>query len=304
MTAKQFFNGLLIGAVAILNWGCSGGFQSASSSNALSALSSVTPKTGPSVNAGLAKFQSGLYAFAQTANCSQCHAAAVSPTFAAADVNTAYNSAKALVSMTSPDASVFIAYSGNGHCGVASCQAATNPANVQALLEAWATAETTGSTTTGPTTGTVARYLTQAQTVPATIPLSTSGSSAIMRFDLSRLNIAVPSLAAATLEIEIQYFDANKSEYRILKPKLVNNTAAINLQGIHVYLKTISQTTPGLEDINGVAWDTANLTVPITKVTTLPATTPINVTPLETTADAVQVQSSTDQITIGFDTLN
>ncbi|MGZ3690148.1 MAG: hypothetical protein ACXVAX_01515 [Pseudobdellovibrio sp.] len=221
-----------------------------------SPLSSQTKVDGSSDNsslasntAGLDAFTSGYYAFVKSQGCIKCHQDKISPNIGAADVNTAYQSAKLLLDVTSPNASVLIDYAGNSHCGDVACSNTSAKAVAQSNIDAWAAAELAASapTNTAPTTASF-KYQTAALKVPATIPTITSATPAVMRFDLSQLKPAVAGLQNAILEIEIQYVNTNI--YRINKPKIVGATTALVYTDIGVYMKQSSDPSVlGAEDL-------------------------------------------------------
>lgn len=243
---------------------------------------------------GEAAFKSTLYKFTQEQNCKMCHAATISPYFASADLNTAYGFAKQLVDFSAPDQSVFIKYAGNGHCGSAPC---SNPANsevVKNLLLQWANAEV-GDGTTG-----IQKYTTAALPIPNPLASITAARPSVMRFELKTFGI--PALNNALLEIEIQR--ANATNYRVNRIKIAGNTAAVRIQGVHVYVKPVGAAGIGVEDENqGSLWRTLDATAPVfARPANLPAT-PLTATPLSTTALAIQQQSTADAITIGIEAI-
>lgn len=239
-------------------------------------------------------FKSTFYKFTQEQNCKMCHATTISPYFASADLNTAYSFAKQLVDFTQPDQSKFIKYAGNSHCGAAPC---SNPANsdvVKNLILQWATAEV-GDGTTG-----IQHYTTATLPIPNPLAAITAARPSVMRFELK--SFGIPALSNALLEIEIQKLNA--TNYRVNRIKIAGNTAAVRIQGVHVYVKPVGAAGIGVEDENqGSLWHTLDATAAVfARPATLPAT-PLTATPLSTTALAIQMQSDTDAITIGIEAI-
>ena len=263
------------------------------------------------LSSGISAFKTGFYAFANQQGCVMCHNTLVHPQFANSDVNVAYSEAKGfipgtsnpLVNFQNPDAATFVTYSSNSHCGETPCQNPNNANTVKNLIRAWAQAERAGSspTTTLPTNTQKATYLTAAVPVPAKIP-SINMAPVVYRFQLSALKPAVAVLSNAVFEVEIQYITSDT--YRISRPKIAGNTAAVKITGIHVYVKTASRSDLGDEDINsGNLWDIISITAPVfTLPNTLP-TGPLGATPLDSRALNIPVQSTTDVMTIGFDAI-
>lgn len=239
-------------------------------------------------------FKSTVYRFTQEQNCKMCHATTISPYFASADLKTAYGFAKGLVDFSTPEQSKLIRYAGNSHCGAAPCSSPSNSDLMKSLILQWATAEV-GDGTTG-----IQKYTTAALPIPNPLAAITAARPSIMRFELKSFGIA--ALNNALLEIEIQKLNA--TNYRVNRIKIAGNTAAIRIQGVHVFVKPLGAAGIGVEDENqGSLWHTLDATAPVfARPATLP-TTPLTATPLSTTALAIQMQSAQDAITIGIEAI-
>jgi hypothetical protein len=257
---------------------------------------------------GLDAFQNGLYGFFRTANCTQCHAsggeAPAQYWFAQSDVSTAYSIALTLVNdnFSNPTGAPWPTYAQNNHCANPICTIAANQAVVQGMVNTWFSAEIAASGSTGAPQA-IAKYLTSTMPIPATLPMVVSKAApAVIRFPLAKVDPSLASIAGAILEIDIQLISS--TEYRITAAKIAGNTAPVTITGIHVYLKTSTAGGVGTEDPNqGEAWDAISATAAVFALpTTLPAT-PLGAVPLVTTEEDLQVQSSSDVITIGFDNL-
>ena len=149
------------------------------------------------------------------------------------------------------------------------------------------------------TTG-IQKYTTAALPIPNPLAAITAARPSIMRFELKSFGIA--ALNNALLEIEIQKLNA--TNYRVNRIKIAGNTAAIRIQGVHVFVKPLGAAGIGVEDENqGSLWHTLDATAPVfARPATLP-TTPLTATPLSTTALAIQMQSAQDAITIGIEAI-
>jgi hypothetical protein len=248
--------------------------------------------------AGFEAFKTGFYQFSQTQNCKKCHGVAQAPLFAVSDPMTAYNNAKSLLNTASPSSSVFVAYAGNGHCGDAVCSNTSVESSVSTMMSAWAAAELGGG---GPPVQTGPKYLTGAVAIPAA--LGNLGQAVkVIRFQLSDLHPALPALSNAVLEIEMQL--SNASEYHLKNIKIAGNTAAVNVTGVHVYIKTSADSGMGAEDNNqGQGWVSLVATAATSGLPNPLPTGPLNVQPLTTQAIGVNVLSPNDLLTIGFDNL-
>ncbi|MGZ3721721.1 MAG: hypothetical protein ACXVA9_02245, partial [Bdellovibrionales bacterium] len=111
-----------------------------------------------------------------------------------------------------------------------------------------------------------------------------------------------PALSKAILEVELNLYSAG--EYKVSRAKIMGNTGAVTLHGIHVFVRPSTQTGIGMEDPNqGMGW--VNVTG-VALTSTLPATlptTPLLATPIVTSAIGVVVHSPADVMTIGIDTI-
>lgn len=269
-----------------------------------------SPGSPPPGSSGLEAFRTGLYAFAApSTSCGLCHASVQVPLFASPDLATAYAAASPLVDFANPTNSLFIVYAGNNHCGVASVcgPGAGSAAIVQQDLLQWASAEAPPSGGGSPPTA-QATFLTASMPIPAmaTLPTLMTGKPALLRFALSDLKPAVASLATAVLELEI--VAPNPTEYRLTNPKVGGNTAAIQLTGLHVFVKPASVAGPGSEDMNqGDTWVGIVVDIPASTLPSPLPTTPLTVAPLDTRAIAVGAYTSSnvlnDTITVGIDGL-
>jgi hypothetical protein len=268
-----------------------------------------TPAGGPPAT-GLDAFRSGFYAFASpSTSCGGCHASVQAPFFANPDVQAAYTASKALVDFSNPTNSRFIAYAGNNHCGIASLcgPSSGNSATVQQDLIRWASAETSSGYDGGAPAAGLA-YVTASMAIPPipTLPTLTAGKTAVLRFDLSKLQPGVAPLAKAILELEI--VAPNPTEYRFTNPKIVGSTAMVQLTGVHVLVKPSAVAGYGSEDANqGDTWDAISASIPVSTLPNPLPATPLIMTPLDTRAIGVGAYTSSsvlnDTITVGFDVL-
>lgn len=262
---------------------------------------------GTSVNAaGLEAFKTGVYAYANSQGCVKCHGTVVTPKFASPNLNEAYAAAKSSVDFNALDTSALVVYAGNSHCGDQACSNPANVAAIKALVSQWVTAETAptnnngGGTTTPPAQ---AKFVTGSMALPATIPTIMVTNPAVVRFPLSALNPPVSSLTNAILEVEVQM--SNATTYRFRRPKIVGNSAAVNVKGVHLYIRPAELTGIGNEDVNQtLIWNMINVTAAVfAKPATLPAT-PLGATPLSTSSVFYSKIGVGDVIAIGFDDLN
>jgi len=306
-----FIAGMLFGISALFA-GCSApfaanvGFSSGASTLSIEAVNN---------SAGFAAFQNGFYAFVNKQGCVECHASVVHPTFAAADVNVAYASAKGteigsttpLIDFTNPSQSIFIKNAGNGHCSAAPCSDPSVRPEVQSLLEAWAAAELNGSSQGGGQVVTSSliqpTYLTATMPMPANIPSITAQAPAVVRFDLSLLSPKFAGFEDAILELSIELINAN--EYHITHPRIAGSARAVEITGIHVFIKPSTTLTGfGTEDTDqGNVWDSLNVMAPMFTLPQPLPNGPMAATPLAVQADNCAVQSASDMITVGFDQL-
>jgi hypothetical protein len=273
-------------AVSMLGVGCAASHGGGDSS-------STSTSTAPNTSSGLAAFQTGFYAFAQTQGCVQCHGASQAPLFAVSDVNSAYTAAMSIFTATTPNGQLFESYATSGHCGVASiCGDTAIQAQVDSLIQAWVTAEDSASGT--PTTPGGPQYTTGTVSIPANLPMADSqnAKAVVMSFPLASLGVA--SLTNATFKVSIIMI--NPTEYQLSNPTITGNTAAVDVSGIHVFIRPSTQTgSIGNEDPQGELWDSLQATVAFPAPTTVP--------PMATTVIDIEQLSSSDQLTIGFDSL-
>jgi hypothetical protein len=258
---------------------------------------------------GFKAFQSGFYAYATAPNsCVVCHTT-TAPKFASPDVNAAYAAAKGqqtssslpLIDFTNPSASIIATRAGDGHCGMALCSGSAASANVKPLLATWATAEITGAGpgATPTPTPVPTQFLTATMPLPSPIP-ALGATPAVMRFDLSRLGVAVAGLNGAIFELQIGM--ANATEYRISNPRIVGNSKPLTLHGIHIYLRPASGSGVGTEDLSqGSLWSNVSASVAVSTLPSPLPTGPFTTPVLSTTVLDIQTQSSADDMTIAFD---
>ena len=273
-----------------------GGHEASNSSDAGAQISA----------AGLESFKTTVYSYANTQGCVKCHAAVVAPKFASSNLNEAYLAAKSVVNFANPDSSDLATFAGNSHCGDQACSNPANSTAIRALIGQWVAAENSGSSGGGGTVTPpvpVVKYLTGSMALPATIPTIMTTNPAVVRINLSTLNPPVPSLANAILEVEVHM--SNATQYRFRRPKIAGNTAAVNVKGIHLFIRSASDTGIGTEDtVQSAIWNAVNVTAAIfAKPATLPAT-PLGATPLTTSSLFYPKIGAGDVITIGFDDLN
>ncbi|MGE4132278.1 MAG: hypothetical protein AB7F86_11615 [Bdellovibrionales bacterium] len=250
---------------------------------------------------GFEVFKTGLYKFVTDKGCAQCHGDVVNPKFANSDPQTAYDAASQLVDFDSPATSRLVRYAGNSHCGVIACSDAANSGIVEQLLIEWATAEKAVVQPVDPTQPVKNSFQTESKSVPGNLP-SLMANPVVMRFALSKLQPQMSSVSSAILEIEIQM--ANATHYRISRPKIVGNSAAISLDSLHVFVKSASDSGLGLEDTNqGSLWVNSPVTLQPTSLPGNLPTGPLTVGILHNNAIQLPALSSSDQLTIVIDSL-
>ncbi len=273
-----------------------------------SAHSGSSDAGGAAVNAaGLEAFKTSVYAYANSQGCVKCHGAIVTPKFASANLNEAYAAAKSVVDFNAVATSALVVYAGNSHCADQACSSPSNVAAISALVSQWIAGENSssnnnnnGGTVTPPPSQ--AKFLTGSMALPATIPTIMVANPAVVRFPLSALNPPVSSLTNAILEVEVQM--SNATTYRFRRPKIVGNSAAVNVKGVHLYIRPAELTGIGNEDVNQtLIWNMVDVIAAIfAKPATLPAT-PLGATPLSTSSVFYSKIGTGDVITIGFDDL-
>lgn len=251
-------------------------------------------------------FESTVYNFGKTVGCVKCHGGSVNPQWLNSDPGTAYSFARPLVNMANPTASTFVIYSSNNHCNDSACR---NPANSPAmndLLLQWAAIEINQSSNGLPvsdgTTLPNPPFVTVTMPIPQNLPLITSNTRAVVRFDLSQLAPNVPKLNGAVLELSIQSYNAAGTTYKIFDPRVVGASAAVTLTGMHVYVRPDTGSGIGNEYVNqGNLWSTLNAVVPsIALPAPLPTGPMTSIAPMVGTSLAIPIQSAADVITVGF----
>jgi hypothetical protein len=296
---------LIFGLVALIATGCGPVSETGGNTRPLYLSSG-----GGGSEAGLQAFKSGLYSFVNTQGCVKCHASIVTPRFAATDVSVAYAEARGaqrgssapLVDFSNPANSIFIVYSGNNHCGDVAC---SNPAirtNVQSALLAWANAELSGSPGDTDDTHTRAKFMTSSLAIPTDLPDLTVATPGVLRFPLAVFGTKIPALKNALLEVELQL--VNPTTYRVSKPKIVGNTAAVKVTGLHVYVRAAAGSGTGVEDTRqGDLWVSVSAIADIFAMPKQPPKGPNTAVPLSTLALAIPVPDPASVMTIGFDSL-
>lgn len=289
-------SGLLLLA-AILMTGCAA--QHSGNSGTV-----VSASTGEVSKESLAAFQTTVNAYGQQQGCVKCHSESVNPTWMHRDLLTAYSFAKPFLNVEDPVNSLFAVYVSNGHCADPICMDPSQVPIMQDLLLQWATVElnqnggmpsTPGMTLSNPP------YKTAAVAIPASLPPLTSNSVAVMRFDLSQMTPAIPALNGAILEISIKSYNSLNTTYKVFNPRLVGNTSAVTLTGLHVYVRPASGSGLGTEDIaQGLAWSQISSYAPIRALPSPLPAGPFAVPALTGVSMGVASQSAADVITIGF----
>lgn len=286
------------------------------SPGALSEAQTVaTESTQGSGGTPVQAFQSSFYAFAQT-NCAQCHGVSQSPLFAVSNVTTAYNNALSYVDFSNPANSLIVTYAGNGHCGVNAC--ANNSSAALAAVNIWAAAVNSAGTSNpspsnsptggggGNSSGTLTNpssaiaWTTQPMQIPSPLP-SAGAKYAIMRWPLSSLSPGDASVAGDYFEVQIQYL--TPTVYHVTLPKLASTTG-LNVAGIHVMIKPSTQSGIGGEYPLGMGWNSINENIAASTIPNPLPTTSLNAPVLSTLAIPMPVLSSSDALTIGFESLS
>ncbi|MGZ3721509.1 MAG: hypothetical protein ACXVA9_01180 [Bdellovibrionales bacterium] len=267
---------------------------------------SVDASTAPVTAQSLQSFQTTVYAFGQIQGCVKCHSTNVNPQWMNPNISTAYSFARTLLNVPDPGNSIFATYVANNHCNDPICADPNNIPVMQDLLAQWATVEVSqtsgGQTVTDGLPLSNPPYVTATLAIPASLPLVTATSPAVIRFDLSTMTPAVPALSNATLEVSIALYNSMGTTYKIYNPRLTGTSAAVTLAGVHVYIRPASGSGLGTEDINqGLTWSQSNLLVPaVATPSPLPTGPMTSVNALTTTSIGAAVQSAADVITIGF----
>lgn len=251
-------------------------------------------------------FENTVYSLGKSQGCVKCHGGTVNPLWLNSDPARAYSFARPLIDFANPLASDFINYSSNNHCGDSACQNPGTASQMQDMLLQWAAIELnlTGNGLPSSTGTTLANppFVTLPISLPATIPVITSSSKAVVRFSLSQVTPAIPALNGAILEFSVQYYNAAHTTYKIFDPRIYGNSGPISLSGIHVYIRPAASSGLGQEFVNqGCIWSTFNRTVAATPgPATLPPGPVTSIAPLVSTSLAIPVQSASDVITVGF----
>jgi hypothetical protein len=263
---------------------------------------------------GFLAFKQGFYSQVNTLGCNKCHDQNVSPYFASSQINVAYGyatgnrtgSSEKLVDFANPQSSVFIEYAGNSHCGDLPCSNTDNKNLVRAQIDSWAAAEMSNSDNGGTPVETVnVKFLTQAVRAPANIPQITAATPAVLRFELSALNPAVPGLQNALLELEIQMAGTNM--YRINRPRIIGSTANLQFSGIRLYIKSVVDAgVRGKEDLSySNNWHNVQAVANIfARPATLPTGPVTGATPLVNSSLYYTVLSGDNYFTVGFEDIS
>lgn len=266
----------------------------------------VEASTDPITAEALQSFQTTVYAFGQMQGCVKCHSANVNPQWMNPDLTLAYTFAKPLLNIDDPTNSIFATYVANNHCNDSICADSNNITVIQDLLSQWALVEKSGdsgSQTTSeglPLSSPV--YKTATMALPATIPLITASTPAVVRFDLSALSPTFSALNGATLEVSIAYYNSSHTTYKIYNPRLVGASSGVTLVNPHVYIRPAAGAGLGTEDLNqGLSWSQLSLSVPVVATPIPLPTGPMTSVPALTTISVgAAAQSAADVITIGF----
>ncbi len=251
-------------------------------------------------------FESTVYNFGKTAGCVKCHGGSVNPQWLNANPATAYSFARPLVNMANPTASTFVTYVSNNHCNDSACRNSANTSVINDLLLQWAAIEinqaSNGLPVSDGTTLPNPPFVTATIPIPQNLPLITSATRAVIRFDLSQLAPSVPKLAGAILELSVQSYNSAGTTYKIFDPRIVGASSAVTVSGMHVYVRPATGSGIGNEYVNqGNIWSSLSAIVPALAVPApLPTGPMASITPMVGTSLAIPIQSSSDVITVGF----
>src|SRR5262245_56579604 len=150
----------------------------------------VQPSTAAVTEQSLAAFENTVYAFGNSKGCVKCHGGSVNPMWLNRDPKVAYSFARNFLDLSNPTASTFATYVANKHCNDSVCTDPANIAPMQDLLLQWAEVEvsqlTDGLPVSSGTTLANPPFVTATMPIPANLPLITSSSVAVVRFDLSQ----------------------------------------------------------------------------------------------------------------------
>ncbi len=287
----------LAGFVSLLLSGCNSSHDNISQGSSASAVVSAASLDG---------YGSTIYQFGKANGCVNCHAGQVNPQWMNPDVKLAYQYARPFIDFSNPTASVFASYVSNNHCNNPICNNPSNVAVMQTLLTQWALVELQqGSSNTGSILGSslaTPSFVTGTLPIPNPLPLITTGQITVLRFNLSDLTPAVPSLSGAILEVSIQSFNSGQNEYKIFDPRIYGNPQGAIVTGLHLYVRPASGTGLGTEDvIQGARWAGVNIGVgPSAMPNPLPAGPVTSMSALTSITLGIAAQSSSDVLTIGF----
>ena len=186
----------------------------------------TAPPDGGSAS-GLATFTTTVYPYTRT-NCISCHrhddASAPATSFAAVNLEQAYQAAKNYVDMVDSSKSKLIERAENGHCGTSSCQG--HGAAMAALVRTWVEAE---QAIHGPTP---TSFISASVAVPV-IPLGAPPQK--MRFALGSFTPPPPAqLSGSTFEIEIEH--PTLDSYRVGRPRLIAPDAPARIQSLRILI--------------------------------------------------------------------
>jgi hypothetical protein len=223
--------------------------------------------------------------------CTSCHTADSGPANVFDVTDTDHLVSTGLIVPGQPDSSPLITAVTNGSMPPGQGLSGTD----RQTLKTWVAS----MTYSGPTPP---KYLSATVPMPANIPSVTAGTVAVLRFDLSKLNPQVPALAGAILEVEILM--SNPTEYQVQNPKIAGISSAVQISGIHVFVNTSDGVGIGFEDINqGLFWTTSSVTIPATALPNPLPAGPMSISSFENQPLEIQAQSTSDVMTIGFDTV-
>lgn len=187
----------------------------------------TAPDGGSGSGSGLETFSTTVYPYSR-ANCISCHrhddASAPATSFAAVNLEHAYQAAKNYVDLVDYSKSKLIERAENGHCGTSSCQG--HGAAMAALVRTWVEAE---QAIHGPSS---TSFVSASVAVPA-LPLGAPPQK--MRFPLGSFTPPPPvQLSGSTFEIEIER--PTLDSYRVVRPRLIAPDAPTHIQGLRVLI--------------------------------------------------------------------
>jgi hypothetical protein len=271
--------------------------------------SSVSASSFASTPQTLQAFASTLHSFGQSAGCIKCHGASVNPQWMNPDINIAYSFARPILNVNDPANSLFAAYAGNNHCNDPVCNVPSNVPIVQDLLAQWAAVElsqaTNGLPPSGGTTLANPPYYTATLPIPANLPVITSSTPAVIRFNLSQLTPSNPALNGVILEVSIALFNSAGTNYKVFNPRIAGNSAPVSVSSLHVYVRAATGSGIGTEDPNqGDIWASLSaIAAPVALPGTLPSGPLTVAAPLINTSLSIGVRSASDVMTLGFQSI-